>query len=247
MLLTLAGGAAAAVTVLFAGLALFRAPYTLAIGMVAQLTARFTTLVVERQTRRPAPDPVAPRGRDRRAVARGRAGGRPGSVGRSCRWCSATTCGCRLASARCSPSARRSRSPAWSRRCVLIALGRTGGQVRAWLLAAVPGAAVLRVLAGAGARPHLLGVPRGRGRGVRLDGGRDDQGHRPARGGLTRAQPTAARVARPKLSTIRSICPSVRPLKNGIRISRSLTSVVTGQSVSRAANRRPPIELCSGT
>ncbi len=49
VLLTLAGGGAAAVTVLFAGLALFRAPYTLAIGMVAQLTARFTTLVVERR------------------------------------------------------------------------------------------------------------------------------------------------------------------------------------------------------
>jgi len=47
VLLALSGGSPAEVTVLFAGLALFRAPYTLSIGMVAQLTARFTTLVVE--------------------------------------------------------------------------------------------------------------------------------------------------------------------------------------------------------
>jgi O-antigen/teichoic acid export membrane protein len=46
VLLALAGGSPAEVTVLFAGLALFRAPYTLSIGMVAQLTARFTTLVI---------------------------------------------------------------------------------------------------------------------------------------------------------------------------------------------------------
>ena len=49
VLLALAGGAPAEVTVLFAGLALFRAPYTLAIGMVAQLTARFTRMVVDGQ------------------------------------------------------------------------------------------------------------------------------------------------------------------------------------------------------
>src|SRR5262245_21304041 len=46
VLLALAGGSPAQVTILFAGLALFRAPYTLSIGMVAQLTARFTALVV---------------------------------------------------------------------------------------------------------------------------------------------------------------------------------------------------------
>jgi O-antigen/teichoic acid export membrane protein len=47
VLLALTGGSPAEVTVLFAGLALFRAPYTLSIGMVAQLTARFTALVVD--------------------------------------------------------------------------------------------------------------------------------------------------------------------------------------------------------
>jgi O-antigen/teichoic acid export membrane protein len=49
VVLALAGGSPTEVTVLFAALALFRAPYTLAIGMVAQLTARFTTLVVQQQ------------------------------------------------------------------------------------------------------------------------------------------------------------------------------------------------------
>ncbi|UYM06528.1 polysaccharide biosynthesis protein [Solicola gregarius] len=44
--LALAGGTAAEVTALFAALALFRAPYTLALGMVAQLTTAVTRLVV---------------------------------------------------------------------------------------------------------------------------------------------------------------------------------------------------------
>ena len=44
--LALAGGSAAQVTALFAALALFRAPYTLALGMVAQLTTAITRLVV---------------------------------------------------------------------------------------------------------------------------------------------------------------------------------------------------------
>ena len=48
--LALAGGAPADVTALFAGLALFRAPYTLAIGLVAALTGRLTKLVVTGQT-----------------------------------------------------------------------------------------------------------------------------------------------------------------------------------------------------
>ena len=47
--LALAGGSATEVTALFAGLALFRAPYTLALGLVAQLTGRLTLLVVERR------------------------------------------------------------------------------------------------------------------------------------------------------------------------------------------------------
>jgi O-antigen/teichoic acid export membrane protein len=45
VLLALTGGSATEVTVLFAGLALFRAPYTLSLGMVTQLTGRFTVLV----------------------------------------------------------------------------------------------------------------------------------------------------------------------------------------------------------
>jgi O-antigen/teichoic acid export membrane protein len=47
VLLALRGGTPASVTALFAGLALFRAPYTLAIGVLSQLTGRLTTLVVE--------------------------------------------------------------------------------------------------------------------------------------------------------------------------------------------------------
>jgi O-antigen/teichoic acid export membrane protein len=46
VLLAAAGGAPAEVTALFAGLALFRAPYTLAIGLVSALTGRLTRLVV---------------------------------------------------------------------------------------------------------------------------------------------------------------------------------------------------------
>ena len=46
MLLAAVGGAPAEVTALFAGLALFRAPYTLAIGLVSALTGRLTKLVV---------------------------------------------------------------------------------------------------------------------------------------------------------------------------------------------------------
>lgn len=46
VVLALAGGTPAQVTALFAGLALFRAPYTLAIGMVSQVTGRLTVLVV---------------------------------------------------------------------------------------------------------------------------------------------------------------------------------------------------------
>ncbi|MGH3424572.1 MAG: lipopolysaccharide biosynthesis protein [Nocardioidaceae bacterium] len=47
VLLTLRGGSPADVTALFAGLALFRAPYTLALGVLPQLTGRLTTLVVD--------------------------------------------------------------------------------------------------------------------------------------------------------------------------------------------------------
>jgi O-antigen/teichoic acid export membrane protein len=46
VLLAAASGAPTEVTALFAGLALFRAPYTLALGLVSQLTERLTVLVV---------------------------------------------------------------------------------------------------------------------------------------------------------------------------------------------------------
>lgn len=48
VLLALLGGAPADVTALFAGLALFRTPYILALGVVPPLTIRLTALVVER-------------------------------------------------------------------------------------------------------------------------------------------------------------------------------------------------------
>ena len=46
VVLALTGGAPGEVTALFAGLALFRAPYTLALGQVSALTSRVTDLVV---------------------------------------------------------------------------------------------------------------------------------------------------------------------------------------------------------
>lgn len=49
VVLALAGGSPAEVTALFAGLALFRAPYTLALGLVSQLTGWFSRLAVRRQ------------------------------------------------------------------------------------------------------------------------------------------------------------------------------------------------------
>ena len=46
VVLALAGGSARDITALFAGLALFRAPYIVALGLVSQLTGRFTGLIV---------------------------------------------------------------------------------------------------------------------------------------------------------------------------------------------------------
>lgn len=46
VVLALEHGSPAAVTALFAGLALFRAPYTLSLGVVAPVTTRLTTLVI---------------------------------------------------------------------------------------------------------------------------------------------------------------------------------------------------------
>lgn len=140
VLLALAGGGPAEVTVLFAGLALFRAPYTLAIGMVAQLTARFTTLVVERRR------DVLDRIRSQLVAATIVLAGLSAPVGAllgppllplvfgddvqmSGRLTAVLAAASTLAIA-CLVAT-----------LVLIALDRTGGQVRAWLLAAVPGTA----------------------------------------------------------------------------------------------------------
>lgn len=51
VLLAVSGGSAADVTILFAGLALFRAPYMVVVGMAASLTGRVTRLVVEGRRR----------------------------------------------------------------------------------------------------------------------------------------------------------------------------------------------------
>jgi O-antigen/teichoic acid export membrane protein len=144
VLLALAGGTPAGVTVLFAGLALFRAPYTLAIGMVAQLTARFTTLVVERRR------DVLGRLRSRLVAATlvlallaapvGALVGPKvlplvfgGDVRMTGRLCAVLASASTVAVASLIIT------------LLLIALGRTGGQVRAWLLAAVPGAAYFAI------------------------------------------------------------------------------------------------------
>lgn len=52
LVLALGGAPARDVTVLFAGLALFRAPYLVAVGQVTQLTGMLTRLVVDGRTRR---------------------------------------------------------------------------------------------------------------------------------------------------------------------------------------------------
>jgi O-antigen/teichoic acid export membrane protein len=140
VLLALAGGGPAEVTVLFAGLALFRAAYTLAIGMVAQLTARFTTLVV--QGRRDALSRIRSRlvgATVAFALLAAPFGALVGPpllplvFGGDVRMAGHLTAV--LASASTIAIATLIAT------LVLIALGRTGGQVRAWLLAAVPGAA----------------------------------------------------------------------------------------------------------
>jgi O-antigen/teichoic acid export membrane protein len=126
--------------VLFAGLALFRAPYTLAIGVVAQLTARFTTLVVERRR------DVLGRIRSRLVVATvvlallaAPVGALVGPPVLPLVFGDDVRMGGRLTAVLASASTVAIASLVTT--LLLIALGRTGGQVRAWLLAAVPGAA----------------------------------------------------------------------------------------------------------
>jgi O-antigen/teichoic acid export membrane protein len=139
VLLALSGGDPAQVTVLFAGLALFRAPYTLSIGMVAQLTARFTRMVVEVR---------------RHALARTRSslvvatvvlgllaapvGAVLGPVLLPLVFGSDVTLSGRLSAVLASGSTVAIATLIGT--LLLIALGRTMGQVRAWLVAAVPGA-----------------------------------------------------------------------------------------------------------
>ncbi len=139
VLLALTGGSPAEVTVLFAGLALFRAPYTLSIGMVAQLTARFTALVVAGR--------YAALGRIRSSVVTatvvlavlaapvGAVAGPPLLpliFGHDVRMPGRLTAV--LASASTVAIATLVMT------LLLLALGRTAGLVRAWLLGAVPGA-----------------------------------------------------------------------------------------------------------
>jgi O-antigen/teichoic acid export membrane protein len=140
VLLTLAGGTAADVTVLFAGLALFRAPYTLAIGMVAQLTSRFTRLVVER--RRDALERLTTR-LGAATVVLGLLAVPVGALLGPPVLPLVFGDDVRLAGHLCAVLAAASTVAIASLvvTLVLIALDRTGGQVRAWLLAAVPGAA----------------------------------------------------------------------------------------------------------
>jgi len=139
VLLALAGGAPAEVTVLFAGLALFRAPYTLSIGMVAQLTARFTRMVVDGQRHALA------RTRSSLVVATVVLGLLAAPVGAVVGpallplvFGSDVTLPGGLSAVLASGSTVA--IAALITTLLLIALGRTTGQVRAWLIAAVPGA-----------------------------------------------------------------------------------------------------------
>ena len=139
VLLALAGGGPAEVTVLFAGLALFRAPYTLAIGMVAQLTVRFTTLVVER--RRDALGRIRSRLVAATVVLSALAapvGALAGPPILPLVFGEDVQMAGRLTAVLASASTLAIAGLVTT--LLLIALGRTGGQVRAWLLAVVPGA-----------------------------------------------------------------------------------------------------------
>jgi O-antigen/teichoic acid export membrane protein len=140
VLLALAGGAPTEVTVLFAALALFRAPYTLAIGMVAQVTARFTALVVTAQR-----DKLG-RLRSRLVVATvalallaAPVGALVGPAVLPLVFGDDVRMAGRLTAVIASASTVAIAGLITT--LLLIAHGRTGGQVRAWLLAAVPGAA----------------------------------------------------------------------------------------------------------
>ena len=157
---SLAGGTATEVTALFAGLALFRAPYTLALGLVAQLTGWLTRLV------------VAERDEELRRVRRGivlltvvgsagaAAGGRAGRA-------VAAAAGLRRATSRSRPSLTLllavASTVAMANLVVtllVIAHGRALALARWWAVALVPGVVWFVLAAGAGARPDLLGVPR---------------------------------------------------------------------------------------
>jgi O-antigen/teichoic acid export membrane protein len=141
VLLALTGGSATEVTVLFAGLALFRAPYTLSLGIVTQLTGRFTVLVAFRRYRDLA--------RIRWALVTATVtlgllaapvGALAGPVLLPLIFGDDVRLPGRLTAVLASGSTVA--IAALVTTLLLIALGRTMGLVRAWLIAAVPGAVV---------------------------------------------------------------------------------------------------------
>ncbi len=176
VLLAVAGGAPQQITALFAGLALFRAPYTLALGVVTQLTERLTLLVVQ----------------DRRDALRRFRG-----------WVVGVTLGgavlAAVFGAVAGPPLMALIFGAGveldSELTLLLAVGNTFALanlvftitmlargrpvvlVRGWLIGALPGALLFLPIGGSGARAHLLDLRGGRGGRVLLaaPGGRPER------------------------------------------------------------------------
>lgn len=148
VVLALVGGSPAQVTALFAGLALFRAPYTIAVGAVAPLTSMFTRLVVERRADRL-------RWFRNRILAGGAAAAVLGLVlaWRLGPWLLRAVFGddVRLSPAVCAILAVASAAAIVNliSTVMLMSLGRTSGLLRAWLLAVLPGALWFAVAPGA--------------------------------------------------------------------------------------------------
>ena len=232
VLLAVAGGAPAEVTALFAGLALFRAPYTLALGLVAPLTDRLTALVVRAGATRCAGSARA------RAGDAGRAGrGRAGSAA----WLGPPLMelvfgdGIRLAGDL--PGLLAVGTVFAIANLVLtilvVARGRPRGLVRGWLVGLVPGVVLLRAVRCRPARPHLLDVRRRRGRGLRLAGRRGRAGR-------------AAPVSRASRAARKTDEPNGRSRRRSTRLSarespmssRSTTGETCGSPASAAGVRR---------
>ena len=193
VLLAVAGGAPAEVTAIFAGLALFRAPYTLAVGLVAALTGRLTAQVVQ----------------GRWAALR--------------RFRTLVVVVALVAAAVGAPLAAWIGPPLMSAvfgagirlpgdltavlavgtvfamanlvlTILVVARGRSAALVRGWLVGLVPGAAYFAWAGGDSLERDLLDLPRRRGRGVRVAG---------RRGRRVRAAPLSAcgRPGRPMSRT----------------------------------------------